>query len=79
MIIWLSDFNNNVIICFGTSVNVINVTFPIAFTTVVHLTFGIRYAKNQYGYDCVTALSTTGFTLYDCWSELYQMYIAIGY
>lgn len=75
----LLDFNNGLIICYGASNNVKNIIFPMAFTTFVRIMFGIRWPKSQYGYDCVTALSATGFTLYDCAKDLWQMYIAIGF
>ena len=79
IILGFAFVNNNLTLCFGTSVNVKNVTFPITFTTVAHLTFGIKYARGQYGYNTVTELSGSGFTLWDYLSGLYQMYIAIGF
>lgn len=72
-------FNNGLLIVYGKTFNQKDVVFPITYNNKPIVTFGIIHSRSQYGYDAViNEPTTTGFTYYDSWPQLGQMYIAIG-
>ena len=77
--ILLLELNNTVLVCWGRSTNIKDITFPMSFTTICQITFGILYNRGQYSYDQVSVLSLTGFEIYSYAANLTQMYICISY